>query len=265
MGGSLEGSDPSSGRVVRADDMELPRWAREEVRATTAFSVIAGFLCDPQPGPQLIVSTYHSAPKVAATLRMARKSADLLVRDEVHRLAGRPRSEFRVVLDERAFPARRRVAMTATPVEAAAWEDDLGDAAGPGILSMDDIATFGPVAYRASFGDAVDVGRLVDYDVHVLARPADGAPDGRSVSAAAAVVSAVRDGATRILTFHTRVSHAAHLNGLVLPDGKRIRATSREVRGPWPRLPGVLPVVGSSQATPGRRGNTQPRAKAPCG
>jgi superfamily II DNA or RNA helicase len=225
----IVGSDPASGRVVRADGMELPRWAREEVRATTSFSVIAGFLLGPRPGPRLIVSTYHSAHKVAAALRMAKRSADLLVCDEVHRLAGRPRSEFRVVLDERAFPARRRVAMTATPLEAAAWEDDLSGPAGPGVLSMNDIATFGPVAYRATFADAVDAGRLVDYDVHVLARSADGGtPGDRNVNAAAAVVSAARDGATRILTFHTRVSHAAglaaHLDGLVLPGGKRVRA-----------------------------------------
>lgn len=223
----IVGSDPSSGRVVRADDMELPRWARDAVRASTSVSVITGFMRE--PGSRLIVSTYHSAPKVASALRKAGKVADLLVCDEAHRLVGRPRSEFRAVLDEQRFPARRRVAMTATPVEAAAWEDDLGGSAGPGILSLDDIATFGPVAHRASFGDAVAAGRLVDYDVHVLAKPADdGVPDARSVNAGAAVLSAARDGATRVLTFHTRVSHAAalaaHLDGRVLPGGKRVRA-----------------------------------------
>jgi superfamily II DNA or RNA helicase len=223
----IVGSDPSSGRVVRADDMELPDWAREEVLASTSVSVIASFI--EEPGPGLIVSTYHSAPKVASALRRAGKVAHLLVCDEAHRLAGHPRSEFRAVLDERRFPARRRVAMTATPVEAAAWEDDLGDAARSSTLSLDDIATFGPVAHRASFGDAVDAGRLVDYDVHVLAKPTcDSVPDARSVNAGAAVLSAAADGAVRILTFHTRVSHAAglaaHLDGRILPGGKRVRA-----------------------------------------
>ncbi len=229
----IVGSDPSSGRVVRVDDMDLPGWAREEVRASTSVSVIAGFMRQPGQGPRLIVSTYHSAPRVAAALRSAGEIADLLVGDEAHRLAGRPRSEFRAVLDEQQFPARRRVAMTATPVEAAAWQDDLDPADRYGSLSLDDIATFGPVAYRASFADAVDAGRLVDYDVQVLALPAgsaagDSAADARSVNAGAAVLSAARDGATRILTFHTRVSHAAdlaaHLDGRALPGGKRIRA-----------------------------------------
>jgi superfamily II DNA or RNA helicase len=222
----IVGSDPSSGRVVRVGDMGLPGWAREEVRASTSVNVIAGFMRE--PGRRLIVSTYHSAPRVAAALRRAGKFADLLVCDEAHRLAGRPRSEFRAVLDEQLFRARRRVAMTATPVEAAAWQDELGDAADAGSLSLDDIVTFGPVAYRASFADAVDAGRLVDYDVQVLANPSGSAPDDHLANAGAAVLSAARDGATRILTFHTRVSKAAdlaaHLDGKVCPDGRRVRA-----------------------------------------
>ena len=225
----IVGSDPSSGKVVRVDDLALPGWAREEVRASTSVSVIADFMREPGPGARLIVSTDHSAPKVAAALRQAGKIADLLVCDEAHRLAGRPRSEFRTVLDEQRFRARRRVAMTATPVEAAAWQDDLDAASRTGdSLSLDDIAMFGPVAYRATFADAVDAGRLVDYDVHVLAKPADTGPDDRSVNAGAAVLSAIRDGATRILTFHTRVSHAAsladHLDGRITPGGKRVTA-----------------------------------------
>lgn len=229
----IVGSDPVSGRVVHAGDMDLPAWARNAVRASTSVSVITGFLREPGTGPRLIVSTYHSAPRVAAALRKAGRTADLLVCDEAHRLAGRPRKEFRTVLDEKRFPARRRVAMTATPVEAAAWEDDFDAITGPGILSLDDIATFGPVAHRASFGDAVDAGRLVDYDVHVLGTTGDGsAPDSRNVNAGTAVLSAARDGAARILTFHTRVSHAAalaaHLDGKVLPGGKRVRALHLE-------------------------------------
>jgi predicted helicase len=75
----IVGSDPSSGRVVRVNDMELPGWAREEVRASTSVAVIADFMREPGQQAQLIVSTYHSAPKVAAALRSAGKVADLLV------------------------------------------------------------------------------------------------------------------------------------------------------------------------------------------
>src|SRR5262249_35299670 len=97
-------------------------------------------------------------------------------------------------------------------------------------LSLADIAMFGPTAYRATFGEAVDAGRLVDYDVHVLARPSS-ADEHRSVNAGAAVLSAIDAGATRILTFHTRVSHAidlaAHLDPR-LPAGKRVTALHLE-------------------------------------
>jgi superfamily II DNA or RNA helicase len=222
----IVGSDPTSGQVVRVDDLALPGWAREEVRASTSVNVIAEFLRG--PGTLLIFSTYHSAPRVAAALRRAGKIADLLVCDEGHRLTGRPRDEFRAVLDDQRFPARRRVAMTATPVEAAAWQDDLDDGALYGdSLSLDDIVTFGPVAYRATFADAVAAGRLVDYDVHVLAKPSGTDSDDRAANAGAAVLSAIEDGATRILTFHTRVSHAAelaeHLDGRI-HAGKRVAA-----------------------------------------
>ena len=226
----IVGSDPGSGKVVRVDDMALPSWAREEVRASTSASAIAAFIRQRGTGSQLIVSTYLSAPKVAAALRMSGRTADLLVCDEAHRLAGHPRSEFRAVLDDRLFPARRRVMMTATPVEAAAWQDDLADTASGRLspadgLSLDDINNFGPVAYRASFGDAVEAGRLVDYDVQVLAAPTGADGGGRSANAGAAVLAAARDGATRILTFHTRVSSAldlaAQLYGKPVPGGKK--------------------------------------------
>lgn len=230
----IVGSDSASGRVVRVDDMALPAWAREEVRASTSVSAIAAFIRQPGTGPQLIVSTYLSAPRVAAALRLSGRTADLLVCDEAHRLAGHPRSEFRAVLDEQLFPARRRVMMTATPVEAAAWQDDLSDTASDSLspadgLGLDDINKFGPVAYRASFGDAVEAGRLVDYDVQVLAAPSGADVGGRSANAGAAVLAAARDGATRILTFHTRVSSAldlaAQLYGKqVVPGGKKIRS-----------------------------------------
>lgn len=66
--------------------MNLPGWARGEVRASTAVPVITGFLAEPGPGAQLVVSTYHSAPCVAAALRRAGKVPDLLVCDEAHHL-----------------------------------------------------------------------------------------------------------------------------------------------------------------------------------
>lgn len=227
-------SDPTSGRAVAVDDLELPGWARSEVTASTSTRAIGDFLTGPTPGARLIVSTYHSAPRVAAALTATGRVADLVVCDEAHRLTGRPRGEFRSVLDDGVLPTRRRVFLTATPVEAAAWKLDACDevdVAAP--LSLDDEETFGPTVYSVSFADAVAAGRLVDYDVEVLAaRSHDGAWD--HGGALEAVLTAARSGATRILTFHSRVKHARGLAdaaaGAVLPGGRVVRGEHLEAQ-----------------------------------
>lgn len=157
-----------------------------------------------------------------------------MVCDEAHRLTGRPRAEFRAVLDDTVVPASRRVFLTATPVEAAAWQldhaDELDDVAAP--LALDDEATFGPTVYAASFADAVAAGRLVDYDVEVLAvRGPAGA--GRA-GALDAVLTAAQAGSSRVLTFHARVRSARDLagavDGVTLPDGRVVRGEHLEAR-----------------------------------
>lgn len=223
-------SDPTSGRAVGVDDLELPDWARAEVAVSTSARAIEQFLAGGGPS-RLIVSTYHSAPRVAGALARAGRAADLLVCDEAHRLTGQPRREFRAVLDEQALPARRRLFLTATPVEAAAWAADAEDDV-DAPLSLDDEDLFGPTLYRATFADAVAAGRLVDYDVHVLAgRPGelDEAP-----GSAHAVLTAVRDGARRVLTFHGRVARArelsAHLDGTEVDSAATVRSEHLEAR-----------------------------------
>lgn len=220
-------SDPTSGRAVALTDLDLPAWARTAVISSTSPRAVGRFL--DQPGPKLVVSTYHSAPAVAVALRAAGRTADLVVCDEAHRLTGRPRDEFRTVLDDRALPARRRVFLTATPVEAAAWDADSGDTDDG--LYLDDKATFGPTVYRASFADAVGEGLLCDYDVEVLATR-DG--DTGDADPAQAVLTAACAGARRILTFHSRVSHAGQLaralDGSGLPGGRTVRAEHLEAR-----------------------------------
>ena len=224
-------SDPTSGRAVRLDDIGLPVWARESVTSSTSPRAIAEHLAG--PGPKLIVSTYHSAPKVATGLATARVSVDLMVCDEAHRLTGRPRAEFRAVLDDKTMPATRRVFLTATPVEAAAWgaELDVDDVDAP--LALDDEALFGPTVYRATFADAVAAGRLVDYDVEVLAVAGDPDSDDQA-GAMEAVLAAAREGATRIFTFHSRVRSArdlaSALDGHQLPDGRVVGAEHVEAR-----------------------------------
>jgi superfamily II DNA or RNA helicase len=239
-------SDPSSGRAVTLDALGehgLPDWARREVRSSTSQRLIAEFVAG--PGPRLIISTYHSAPKLAGGLAAARRQVDLVVCDEAHRLAGHPRREFRAVLEDDVLPARRRLFLTATPVEAAAWAADRGEIDDLGVggdrpLSLDDTDLFGATIFEATFGDAVAAGRLVDYDVQVVA-PRDGQGDAGPLEA---VLTAAAAGATRLLTFHSRVARAkdlaAALDGHVLPDGRMVRAEHVEARHRAPRRSAAL-------------------------
>jgi len=228
-------SDDSTGRAVEVDDLNLPRWARESVTASTSTWAVQRFLerTSAAGTAGLIVSTYHSAPQLAAALRRARTAVDLLVCDEAHKLAGRPSKDFRAVLIDAVLPARRRLFLTATPVvidHDPEWDEAEVDVVAP--LSLDDETQFGPTLYRASFADAIAAGRLVDYDVEVIASSTTSSDGAQRVNARAAVLTAAAAGSTRILTFHTRVANArglaADIDGHTLPDGRMIRAEHLE-------------------------------------
>ncbi|UQX13565.1 DEAD/DEAH box helicase [Candidatus Mycobacterium methanotrophicum] len=221
-------SDPSTADGARerdagdGHDVAAPFWARLRARVTTSAGVVARRLVEHCGArPLVIFSTYHSVHVVAEALRSAGVVAELVVADEAHTLAGRPRREFRVVLTDE-LPARRRVFMTATHVAAAPQ---------PGCpvteaVSMDDVELFGPVAYRLDFADAIARGLLVDYRVLVYETPGR-----RSIpDPLAALATAAEHGVSSVLSFHGRVAKArafaAAADGVVLADGRTVVARS---------------------------------------
>ena len=104
-------------------------------------------------------------------------------------------------------------------METEAWRAEADDGvAAP--LSLDDETTFGPTIYRGSYADGIAVGRLVDYDVEILARRPDATGGTAQPGAAAAVHAAVRAGSRHVLAFHTRVGSARHLAAFL--DGGRV-------------------------------------------
>jgi superfamily II DNA or RNA helicase len=229
-------SDPSTsagaaGRQVR---LELaPEWARRQVEVTTDPARVAAFLrAGTPPGqqppaappwPQVVFSTYQSAPVVAAAQAHTAVAFDLAVSDEAHHLAGRPRREYRTVLDPQEIVARKRLFMTATPHVLAGGSDGED-------LSMDDPRLFGPVAHRVPFAEARKAGRLVDYQVLVIAGREGHGPGNRGAAGAhAALLAAIdRRHLRRVLTFHSRIARArgfaSALNGTTTPGGTTIRA-----------------------------------------
>jgi superfamily II DNA or RNA helicase len=212
------------------EDVERPYWAKVRAKVTTSPSVAAKFLARQSVGrPRVVFSTYHSAPVVTTAQITSRVVVDLAICDEAHRLAGRPREAFRVVLDRRQLIARKRLFMTAT----ATVVD------GEGVYSMDDAKVFGPVAHTVTFGEAIAAGLLADYRVLVIAgRDGQGASDERGpATAPGALLDAVDQyGIRRLLTFHSRNARASAfanvLDAVTTPGGNFIRA--RHINGTMP-------------------------------
>lgn len=214
-------SDPST-----RDSWRIDRgwWADHGVTVTTDHYDISAFLRRRIDRPRVVFSTYHSASIVAGAARRAGVRFDLVVSDEAHRLAGFPDERFGVALDDVALPARRRLAVTATPVHASTR------LVGSTSVSMSDKGLFGPVADRIDLADAIAAGLLVDYQVLVIdGTGLDGAVS-PGTAAAAALVAGTREGLTRIISYHSRVSRARQfandVHGLVLPDGRAVRASA---------------------------------------
>lgn len=258
-------SDPSTADGVQErnhddeDEVSLPFWATMRARVTTDARVVARKLAEGRAThqPVVVFSTYHSAHVVASAVRRARAHVDLVLADEAHYLAGRPRPEVRVVVND-DLPARLRLFMTATPVlnttttrEAEPW--DTAEA-----LSMDNQAVFGPVAYQLGFGEAIHRKLLTDYQVCIYETPGQGdRPD-----PTAALIAAAERGVGSVLSFHSRVAKArafaSAVDGLQLPDGRVVvaravagsdsaatRAQALSLLGS--RGPGQLVVVASAR------------------
>lgn len=216
-------SDATVGVAGRGEDLDEPVITAAEVGVPTETepAAIAAFL-DALPGdrPRVVFATYQSSPRVAEAQQLAEAAFDLVVADEAHYLAGRPSPEFATVLDAALIRASRRLFTTATPRLVAPHLR----ATDPEVwASMDDPATFGPVAHRLPFGAAIGTGLLADYRLLVLGADEQAAAavdqrvlvdagittDARTLAAALAVLRLARDhGRRRIVTFHSRTAWA---------------------------------------------------------
>lgn len=126
-----------------------------------------------KPSPDalnVVFSTYQSIDRVHEAQELGLPGFDLCFCDEAHRTTGVIDGEtsFRKIHDAGYVRAEKRVYMTATPRifgEAAKKKAKEGAVE---VASMDDEATYGPVAYRLSFGKAVSDGLLTDYKIVVM-------------------------------------------------------------------------------------------------
>jgi hypothetical protein len=150
---------------------------------------------------------------------------DLVICDEAHWLAGRAGKSYTSVLDEKLFPAHKRLFMTATPKVFSASAKKAANDEGCLISSMDDAAKFGEIAHMLPFGTAIKDRLLTDYRV-VIAVTTDAeakkllaenrfvSVDGATMTAndLAAVLAvakaAERYNLTRVISFHSSIKRS---------------------------------------------------------
>ncbi|MEU9456756.1 Helicase associated domain protein [Streptomyces sp. NPDC048277] len=191
-----------------------------DVPLTTDPGEVSALTTAASPGPVTMYATYASLPAVIAAHRdHGLPSWDLVVVDEAHRTAGRLGKSWAAVHHDDQVPAARRLYLTATPRiwDADADQDDDTES----VASMDDETLFGPVAYRLTLSDAIDLGLLADYQILVpvitdtdlrdwlATGPGAGADGLRLAGRQVATLRAIHDHQLRrILTFHHRVADA---------------------------------------------------------
>ncbi|MFG2379164.1 Helicase associated domain protein [Streptomyces sp. NPDC048504] len=187
---------------------------------TTDPTDLAALTTTPRPGPVTAYATYASLPTVVTAHRDHHLPPwDLVVVDEAHRTAGRLGKAWAAVHHDDQVPAARRLYLTATP---RIWDpDEDRDEDTEAVASMDDENLFGPVAYRLTLSDAIDLGLLADYQILVpvvtdedlrdwLATGPGAGVDGlRLAGRQVAALRAIHDHQLRrVLTFHHRVADA---------------------------------------------------------
>lgn len=163
-----------------------------------------------------IFGTYASADKIGAALRALGATADLLVCDEAHHLAGRDGKQYSLVLCDDGIAARRRLFFTATP--------KVNTRNDPGSVGMDDRDIFGEEVYRLGFAEAIKECLIADYRILCVQVP-DGTdlddPNATDKALHVAIAREVRNGLTCPILFRSSRKlcerSAAIFNGLDIP------------------------------------------------
>lgn len=177
----------------------------------------------PDGRPRVIFSTYQSLDTARRLLDGRGLAAGLLVGDEAHRLVSARGFGAAAV---GAFPARRRLYMTATPRRGGTDEHGTFHDG----VAMEDTGLFGGIIFEYPFGQGIEDGVIADYDIAVLAAAeseaaeAAAAGDGDFRIAASAIACrrlADERGARRMLAVLNRVDRAEELVGACRRAGIR--------------------------------------------
>ena len=109
----------------------------------------------------VIISTYQSSIRLAEAANK-KITFDFGIFDEAHKTVGQVDKQFSLMLNDNKFVVSKRLFMTATPK---IYGGKLGD---DKILSMDNEKHYGKRIYCYNTGDAINEGRLVDYQLMTI-------------------------------------------------------------------------------------------------
>jgi superfamily II DNA or RNA helicase len=218
-------SDASVDREAQQDGYTFKK-EDLEFSVTTDPKVVKGFLADNKDGVNVIFSTYQSAEVVAEGLKG--QTVDLGIFDEAHKTTGDKEGLFAFGLSNKNIRIKKRLFLTATPRHYKLNKRDKdGDFQ---VVSMNDETVYGKVSYRLPFSTAVAAGIIVPYkviisvslneevDAELLRRGSTRVRrdeiQAKWVANQIALKRAIeKTKATKIITFHSRVSLAEDFAG----------------------------------------------------
>lgn len=160
----------SNGNASKVDEEAYGQLTDIPFPATTNARTIAQRFRRKDNALNVVFSTYQSIQVIHDAQQLGLLGFDMIICDEAHRTTGvmDGESAFREIHKDSFVHGTKRVYMTATP---RIFSSDAKSKAQQGaieIASMDDETVYGRVAYRLSFGKAVDAGLLTDYKIVVM-------------------------------------------------------------------------------------------------
>ena len=219
-------SDASVDRPAKDADEYALNQTDLEFTVTTDAKEVKKFLGLNKDGVNVIFSTYQSAEVVAEGLKG--QTVDLGIFDEAHKTTGDKEGLFAFGLSDKNIRIKKRLFLTATPRHYKLNKRDKdGDFQ---VVSMSDETVYGKVSYRLPFSAAVAAGIIVPYkviisvslnkevDAELLKRGSTRVRrdeiQAKWVANQIALKRAIeKTGASKIITFHSRVDTAEEFAG----------------------------------------------------
>ena len=219
-------SDASVDRPAKDADEYALNQTDLEFTVTTDAKEVKKFLGLNKDGVNVIFSTYQSAEVVAEGLKG--QTVDLGIFDEAHKTTGDKEGLFAFGLSDKNIRIKKRLFLTATPRHYKLNKRDKdGDFQ---VVSMSDETVYGKVSYRLPFSSAVAAGIIVPYkviisvslnkevDAELLRRGSTRVRrdeiQAKWVANQIALKRAIeKTGASKIITFHSRVNLAEEFAG----------------------------------------------------